>query len=126
MLPHVGVGGCAPKPRKLKPASSKIADAKFDEANTNIGPMMFGKICRRIMRALLKPNERAASTNSTCFKLKTCPRTSRPTSTHMDKPTAINTSQSPLPKAKEIAITSNKAGKAHKIFMSQLRDASTH
>src|ERR1041385_6010144 len=126
MLPHVGVGGCAPNPRKLKPASSKIAEAKFDEASTKIGPMILGKICRLMIRTLLKPIDRAASMNSTCFKLKTCPRTRRPTSTHMDKPTAMNTSHSPLPKAKEIAITSSKAGKAHKIFISQLRDASTH
>ena len=38
MLPQVGIGGCAPKPRKLKPASSNIAEAKLDDARTNIGP----------------------------------------------------------------------------------------
>gem|GEM_PF-6261911 len=77
MLPQVGIGGCAPKPKKLSPASSNIADAKFEDASTNIGPMILGKICRVMIRVLLKPRDRAASTNSTCFKLNTWPRTKR-------------------------------------------------
>src|ERR1700744_3393469 len=126
MLPHVGVGGCAPKPRKLNPASSKIADAKLDDASTSIGPIILGRIWRRMMRALLKPIERAASTNSVCFRLNTWPRTNLPTSTHMESPTAINICHNPLPKANDMAITSSNAGSAHKIFITQLNEASTH
>ncbi len=79
-----------------------------------------------MIRALLKPIDLAASINSTCFKPNTCPLTSLATSTHMDNPTAINICQSPLPKANEIAITSNNAGSAHNIFISQLNEASIH
>ncbi len=52
MPPQVGVGGWAPNPRKLKPASNRIADAKLDEAITKIGPAILGKIWRIIMREL--------------------------------------------------------------------------
>src|SRR5258707_6023005 len=124
MLPQVGIGGCAPNPKKLSPASNKIAEAKFDEASTNIGPTILGKICLLMIRVLLNPKERAASIYSTCFKLKTWPRTRRATSTHMDKPTAIKICQSPLPKAKDIAITNSNAGNAHNMFISQLKAAS--
>lgn len=34
MLPQEGKGGCAPKPKKLSPASNKIAEAKLAEATT--------------------------------------------------------------------------------------------
>src|SRR3569833_2929179 len=124
MLPQEGKGGCAPNPRKLRPASSNMDEAKLEEASTSIGPMILGKMCRRMMRALLKPIDRAASTNSVFFRLKSWPRTRRATSTHMDKPTAMNICHKPFPKAKDMAITNNKAGKAHRIFITHLSDAS--
>ena len=45
MLPQDGIGGCAPIPRKDKPASIKIAAAKFAAEITITGPITFGKIC---------------------------------------------------------------------------------
>ena len=118
------MGGCAPKPRKLNPVSNKIAEAKFAEATTKIGPATFGKICFAIVLVVEKPNAFAASTNSTSFKDITCPRTKRATSTHVDKPTAIKICQNPLPNAKEIAITNNKEGKDQITFINQLINVS--
>ena len=38
------MGGCAPRPRKLKPLSIKIDAAKLAAEMTIIGEIMFGKI----------------------------------------------------------------------------------
>ena len=40
MLPHDGMGGCTPMPRKLNPASNNIADAKLAAEITMIGLMI--------------------------------------------------------------------------------------
>ena len=43
-MPQLGIGGCAPIPKKLNPASNNIADAKLDAAITITGPIIFGRI----------------------------------------------------------------------------------
>ena len=109
-MPQLGIGGCAPIPKKLKPASSKIAEAKLEAAITITGPSTLGNICLLMIRKLLKPNALPASTYCISRNEKIWPRTSLATSTHIVRPTAINTWVNPFPNARVIAITSNKVG----------------
>ena len=44
MLPHDGMGGCTPIPKKLNPASNNMADAKLAAEITMIGLMILGII----------------------------------------------------------------------------------
>ena len=62
ILPHSAVGGCAPRFRKLSPASSIIIVPMSSMAVTRIGPRIFGRICRRIICMELSPESRAAAT----------------------------------------------------------------
>ena len=48
--PQLGVGGCTPKPKKLKLDSTKMAEATPKVAETKIGAKLLGKICFKIMR----------------------------------------------------------------------------
>ena len=45
-----------PIPRKLKPLSRRILDAKLAAAIIRIGPVIFGRIWEMIILKLLKPN----------------------------------------------------------------------
>ena len=58
--------------------------------------------------------------NSISRKAKNCPRTTRATSTHMVKPMAKNTCQSPLPNAMVMARTMSSVGNVHTTWMNQL------
>ena len=69
-MPQLGIGGCAPKPKKLNPVSNKIAEAKFAEATTKIGPAIFGKICLIIVLCVENPNAFAASNPTGTLSLK--------------------------------------------------------
>lgn len=78
-------------PRKLNPASNKMAEAKLAAEITMIGFMMLGMICFVIILMLLKPNALPASTNVVSLTESICPLVTRATSTHMVKPTAMKT-----------------------------------
>ena len=54
MLPHEGMGGCTPMPRKLRPASRRMADAKLDADTTMMGFKIFGRICLKIILISLR------------------------------------------------------------------------
>ncbi len=110
MVPHEGMGGCTPMPRKLNPASMRMAAAKLAAEITITGPMMLGSTCLNIILKFLYPSAFPASTNSFSLMLRICPRTTLATSTHMVSPTAIKTCQNPFPNAKVIAITSSRVG----------------
>ena len=125
MLPHEGMGGCTPIPRKLKPASSKMAEAKLAAETTMMGLRMLGKICLKMMRKSLKPNALPASTKVVSRMERICPRTIRATSTHIVRPTAINTCAMPLPKAKVMAMTNNRVGMDQTTLMNQTTASST-
>ena len=86
---------------------------------------MFGKICLEIMRKLLKPKARAAVTYCISFALIIWPLTTLATSTHIVKPTAINTCQKPFPNAKVIAITNKSVGMDQVTFIIHIIKAST-
>ncbi len=61
ILPQEGIGGCTPKPRKLKPASIKMAEAKLAAEITITGLIILGKICFVIILKSLYPNALPAS-----------------------------------------------------------------
>ena len=113
-------------PRKLKPASINIADAKLAADITITAPITLGRICRKMILEFLKPRALPASTNSFSLILSICPRTTRATSTHIVKPTAINTCQKPFPKANVMAITNNNVGIDHTTLINQTIKLSTH
>ena len=87
--------------------------AKLAAEITITGPITLGNICLKIILNDLYANAFPASTYSNSLITSTCPLTIRATSTHMVNPTATNTCQKPLPKAKVIAITISKVGIDH-------------
>ena len=97
-----------------------MAEAKLAAEITITGPIILGRICMNINRALLNPNALPASTNSFSRTLSICPLTTLATSTHIVSPTAIKTCQKPLPKAKLIAITNNNVGIDQTTFINQI------
>ena len=62
MDPQVGVGAGGPSPRKLRPDSTRIAEARRRVAITIIGASTFGKMWRNIIFIFFNPIERAART----------------------------------------------------------------
>ena len=60
ILPQLGVGGCTPNPRKLKPDSIKIAPAIPRVAFTNTGPTALGIKCLLMILKLEAPSARSA------------------------------------------------------------------
>ena len=59
MAPHSGVGGWAPRPRKLKAAASKMAEAKLNVVCTISGPKQLGKMAIKMIRQSFAPIARA-------------------------------------------------------------------
>src|SRR5579864_5495483 len=62
--PHDACGGCVPRPRKLRLASSRMARATPIGICTNTGERMLGRIVRKTMRASRAPDATEASTYS--------------------------------------------------------------
>jgi hypothetical protein len=60
MLPQLGMGGGTPRPRKLNPASVRIALAIYNVAMTTSVDTELGKTCRAITRTGELPMARAA------------------------------------------------------------------
>ena len=87
--PQVGKSGGKPRPRKLSALSVMIAVAMPRVAETIIGDITFGRICRRIILPGRVPIERAAKTNSCSFNAKTSPRTIRAVGIHEVIPMAV-------------------------------------
>jgi len=123
--PQLGIGGCAPIPKKLSPLSIKIALAKFAAERTISGAMVIGRMWLSNNLVFEKPNTVPACTNSSSFVDLTNPRTKRATSTHIVKPTAINTCQKPLPNASVIAMTIKRVGIDHMTLMNHMIILST-
>ena len=59
MVPHSGVGGCAPMPRKPSAAASRIAVEKASVACTISGARQFGRMVMNIRRRWPAPATRA-------------------------------------------------------------------
>src|SRR5699024_3771696 len=75
IAPHSGVGGCAPSPKKLNPAASKIAVPIPSVAWTMIGATQFGKTCWMTILPCFAPIALAASIYSISLTDNTAART---------------------------------------------------
>ena len=75
MFPHVAWGGGTPNPRKLKPASVKMAEAMPMVAETSTGATALGMICRKIILKLPIPRAFAAATKSCSLNERNSART---------------------------------------------------
>src|SRR5690606_8695121 len=73
IVPHSGVGGCAPKPRKPKLAPVKITKPISNVAFTIMVEIQLGNTSIKAIRHLLAPRPSDANTNCSSFKLKTSP-----------------------------------------------------
>ena len=62
MVPHSGVGGCTPRPRKPSAAASRMADEKLRVACTISGAMQLGNTVTNIRRGSPAPASLAAVT----------------------------------------------------------------
>ena len=67
---------------KKRELSKRIACATISDASTMIGGSAFGRMWRRMICRLPRPERLAASTNSRVLSDKTSPRTSRATGGH--------------------------------------------
>ena len=67
MLPHSAIGGFAPSPRKLNPASSIIIVPMSSMDVTRIGPMIFGIRCLKMIFTVLLPDKTAACKYTVSF-----------------------------------------------------------
>ena len=102
-----------------------MAVAKLAALITITGPITLGRMWRKMMRPGVYPSALAASTNSISRTRTTSPRTTRATSTHMVRPTAMNTCTKPLPKARVMAMTSSSVGMLQTTFTSHMITSST-
>src|SRR6267143_2870525 len=75
--PQAGSGGGTPTPRKLSEASAMITTPIVRLANTIVEFNTFGRIWRRMTRALEAPAISASLTNSRSRRLNTSPRITR-------------------------------------------------
>src|SRR5215207_3225785 len=97
IAPHSAVGGTAPRPIKLRPAVSTIADPTSRVPLTIIGASVEGRMCRNKMRFLPAPTDLAAVTNSFSRIARTWLRIRRAYSGHRTNPTAMSALPSPGP-----------------------------
>ena len=72
IAPHSGVGGCTPRPKKLKPAAATIILATPIVADTIIGEKEFGNKCFTIVCNLPQFIETAASMYSFSLTFSIC------------------------------------------------------
>ena len=62
MAPHSGIGGWMPRPRKLKPETSRMLSTKSEAENTIDELITLGRPWRKITRPMGKPSTTAAVT----------------------------------------------------------------
>jgi hypothetical protein len=77
IVPHSGVGGLIPIPRKPSAEASRIDQPRTSEPRTMAGATEFGKTCRYATRQGGFPTTRAASAYSASRSFRTSPRVSR-------------------------------------------------
>src|SRR5216684_1254257 len=111
MLPHAGVGGWTPKPRKLIAASATMKDENWRLATTMMEGATFGSTCRRRRRTRLIPSAAAACTKSRCLTESTSPRTTRAYTTHPAAERLRMMLRRPSPTMALIVIASRMKGK---------------
>jgi hypothetical protein len=112
MLPQLASGGCSDKPRKLRPASARMAPAKASDIPTMSGERTLGRMrCDRILRVPV-PTDREASTKVSSFTARVEARTRRAKPGIITIVMASATLPTPLPSTPATAIASTSGGKA--------------
>ena len=53
--PQLAVGGCTPRPRKLRPASASRQSESMIDSMTSSGERTFGKMCENMIRHVEPP-----------------------------------------------------------------------
>src|SRR5712691_13473367 len=86
MLPHDGVGGDIPTPKKESADSSKISEPTSIAVRTKTSGNALGRMCRTIIRAFDAPDTRPAATNSRSRSDSVWPRTNSVTPGQVSKP----------------------------------------
>ena len=112
MEPHSGVGGCTPSPRKLRPAAPIITMPMLIVENTMTGEMALGKICLKIIFALLQLMAVDASKYSCVRSPMMAARNRRTGPAIPPMPIAKMVLNRPLPSAVEIQIVIKVIGMA--------------
>ena len=105
------------QPTKLKDATVITERATVWVTCTSTGPIAFGRICRRMMRASLVPQARQASIYSWSFTLITAERTIRDILAICETPIAMIMLNKLLPRAEIMVMASNVLGIAIKTSM---------
>ena len=67
MLPHSGMGGLAPSPKKLRAASSIIMVPMSSIDVIRMGPIMLGRMCPKMIFPVLLPERRTAFIQAVSF-----------------------------------------------------------
>ena len=89
ILPQVAWGGGTPNPKKLKPASVKMAVAIPMVADTSTGAMALGIMCRNMIRRFPMPRALAAVTKSCSRNERNSARTKRVAPIQLVRPITI-------------------------------------
>ena len=103
-----------PRPRKLRAASTTMADATSSDVCTMIGAVTFGQMWRSMMRPDPAPSARAAMTKSRSRTERVCPRTSRAKIGVNTTPMASMALVRPGPRLAAMARASTKVGNDHR------------
>src|SRR5438128_4931317 len=103
MVPHSGVGGWAPSPRKLSAAVAKIDQPTCWETSTTTGEMAFGAIWRSMMRRSLAPDQAGGQDEVALADTEYGATTTRMKNGLEARPTAIITLFKPGPSPPTIA-----------------------
>ena len=123
--PHEVCGGCTPRPRKLRNASSSITEGIVSVVYTMIGPSALGTTWRRMIAAGDRPSEIAASTNSCWRRLCTCARMMRAIVSHSTAPMARNSSSMLRPNTTISSTMKIMNGSAYRMSTMRIITAST-
>ncbi len=126
MLPHSAIGGLAPRPRKLRAASSIIMVPISSTAVTRMGPRILGSICRSRSPAVPLPESRAARIQGASLRARVWLRASR---AYLGQDTAASARMalcSPPPRAPATARANTSPGKARNISDTRMSTASAH
>ena len=108
MPPRSACGGCAPSPRKLKPAVSRIIQPTVVESLMTIAGSTLGKSSVATIWRSLKPESRAAAMKSARTTASVAPRTARAKKGILTMMIATIALKSPGPSAATMASASRR------------------
>ena len=125
MVPHSGVGGCAPMPRKPSAAASRMALEKDSVACTISGATQLGRIVTSISRRWPAPATLAEITYSRFFSAITAARVSRAKCGCSTSAMASMALNRPGPRIATSTSASSSDGKARMMSMMRMISVST-